>query len=250
MKREKKRSPVIDCLKYIKNERNDIKAQQAAKKQAVAAKSESAARTREQAVDVINAIQFGKPFRVVDEQEIASAELREKEVDVPDTRRTVDAIRAYDRSKDASRDADWDTVHGKIKQGKKEKKYAKKERGEIDKDDPHWKSRAYHTGMHGEETEISPLIQATMEKIHFMRDDKLSYKERQKLPKGDFALPGKGSGPEGKQGGSYPIPDESHARNALARVSQHGSEAEKAKVRRAVAAKYPNIKIGESKKRS
>ena len=60
-------------------------------------------------------------------------------------------------------------------------------------------------------------------------------------------MPGKGSGPEGKQGGSYPIPDESHARNALARVSQHGSEAEKAKVRRAVAAKYPNIKIGESK---
>ena len=35
-----------------------------------------------------------------------------KEVDVPDTRRTVDAIRAYDRSKDASRDADWDTTHG------------------------------------------------------------------------------------------------------------------------------------------
>ena len=106
---------------------------------------------------MINAIQFGKPFKVVDEQEIPSAELREKEVDVPDTRRTVDAIRAYDKSKDASRDADWDTVHGKIKQGKKEKKYAKKERGEIGKDDPNWKSRAYHTGMHGEE--IKPLSQ-------------------------------------------------------------------------------------------
>ena len=202
--------------------------------------------TREQAVDVINAIQFGKPFKVVDEQEITNADLREKEIG-EDDRRTVDAIRAYDKSKDASRDADWDTVHGKIKQGKKEKKYAKKERGEIDKDDPHWKSRAYHTGMHGEETEMNPLIQATMEKIHFMRDDKLSYKERQKLPSGSFALPGKGSGPEGKQGGSYPIPDESHARNALARVSQHGSEAEKAKVRKAVASKFPNIKIGESK---
>ena len=128
-----------------------------------------------------------------------------------DDRRTDDAIDAYDKSKDASRDADWDTVHGKIKQGKKEKEYAKKERGEIGKDDPNWKSRAYHTGMHGEEleteqhpgkdyykkrakrwkqgelgprdepkkeeTEMSPLIQATMEKIHFMRDDKLSYKE-------------------------------------------------------------------------
>ena len=80
-----------------------------------------------------------------------------------------------------------------------------------------------------------------------MRDDKLSYKERQKLPSGSFALPGKGSGPEGKQGGSYPIPDESHARNALARVSQHGSEAEKRKVKSAVAKKFPDIKIGESK---
>ena len=55
------------------------------------------------------------------------------------------------------------------------------------------------------------------------------------------------NGPEGKQGGSYPIPDESHARNALARVSQHGSEAEKRKVKSAVARKFPDIKIGESK---
>ena len=73
----------------------------------------------------------------------------------------------------------------------------------------------------------------------------LSYKERQGLSKSQFALPGKGSGPEGKQGGSYPIPDESHARNALARVSQHGSEVEKAKVRAAVKKKFPGIKIGE-----
>ena len=86
-----------------------------------------------------------------------------KEVDVPDTRRTVDAIRAYDRSKDASRDADWDTTHGKKKKGDKEKRYAKKERGEIDKDDPNWKHRDYHTGMHGEET--SPLIQATIDEL-------------------------------------------------------------------------------------
>jgi len=72
----------------------------------------------------------------------------------------------------------------------------------------------------------------------------LGYKERQGMSSSEFALPGQGSGPEGKQGGSYPIPDESHARNALARVSQHGSEAEKKKVRAAVAKKFPNIKIG------
>jgi hypothetical protein len=76
--------------------------------------------------------------------------IAEKEVDVKDTRRTVDAIRAYDRSKDASRDATYDTMHGKKKKGDIEKKYAKKERGEIDKDDPNWKKRKYHTGMHGE----------------------------------------------------------------------------------------------------
>ena len=331
--------------------------------------SELKRETRDQAVDVINHIQFGKSFRVVDE--IVQTDLTEfvkgTEGDDP---RTVDAIRAYDKSKDASRDADWDTVHGKIKQGKKEKKYAKKERGEIDKDDPNWKSRAYHTGMHGEEVEIdekesdpkmypqdrlsaaakalihpkdlerakknskkkrvgeneeteisplmkatidelskktlgsyvkkaatsksdsamalqrstdkpggqtrgdvdkhagkmikrgagiskavdklskeemSPMIRATIDKIHSMSEDKLSYKERQGLSKSQFALPGKGEGPEGKQGGSYPIPDESHARNALARVSQHGSEAEKRKVKSAVSKKFPDIAIGESK---
>ncbi len=80
--------------------------------------------------------------------------ISEKEVDVKDTRRTVDAIRAYDKSKDASRDADWDTEHGKKEKGDIEKKYAKKERGEIDKDDPNWKKKKGHTGMHGEETEL------------------------------------------------------------------------------------------------
>ena len=78
-----------------------------------------------------------------------------------------------------------------------------------------------------------------------LKEKTLSYKERQNLSKGDFALPGKGGGPEGKQGGSYPIPDESHARNALARVSQHGTPAEKEKFRAAVRRKYPGIKVSE-----
>lgn len=68
-----------------------------------------------------------------------------------------------------------------------------------------------------------------------------SQAQRNRLPTADFALPGKGEGPEGKGAGSYPIPDESHARNALARVSQHGSAAEKAEVRRKVHAKFPGI---------
>ena len=82
-----------------------------------------------------------------------------------DSRRTDDAIDAYDKSKDASRDADWDTEHGKKKKGDKEKKYAKKERGEIDKDDPDWKHKKGHTGMHGEETDSSALIAATVNEL-------------------------------------------------------------------------------------
>jgi len=74
---------------------------------------------------------------------------------------------------------------------------------------------------------------------------RLTAGERQKLSKSEFALPGKGEGPKGAGAGSYPIPDESHARNALARVSQHGSPSEKATVRRKVHAKYPDIEMSE-----
>lgn len=39
----------------------------------------------------------------------------------------------------------------------------------------------------------------------------------------------------------YPIEDKAHARNALSRVSQFGTAAEKKKVRSAVKKKYPAI---------
>ena len=61
---------------------------------------------------------------------------------------------------------------------------------------------------------------------------KLTAAKRKKLPKGDFALPGRRG---------YPIEDASHARNALARVAQHGSSAEKSEVRRKVREKFPEI---------
>ena len=69
----------------------------------------------------------------------------------------------------------------------------------------------------------------------------LTSRQRNKLPSKSFALPGKGEGPKGKGAGSYPIPDRSHAANALARVSQHGSASEKRAVRQKVAAKYPGM---------
>ena len=68
---------------------------------------------------------------------------------------------------------------------------------------------------------------------------KLTYAHRKNLLKkspSSFVFLGKGPG-----GGSYPIPDASHARNALARVSQHGSSSEKAAVRAKVHSKFPSI---------
>ena len=61
---------------------------------------------------------------------------------------------------------------------------------------------------------------------------KLTTKTRKKIPSGKFALPGR----------RYPIEDKAHARNALARVSQDGTPAEKATVRRKVRRAYPKLK--------
>ncbi|MDE2098390.1 MAG: hypothetical protein KGL39_14140 [Patescibacteria group bacterium] len=72
---------------------------------------------------------------------------------------------------------------------------------------------------------------------------KLTYKSREHMKESEFALPAKRKG--GK--GGYPIPDASHARNALARVSEFGTPAEKAEVRAKVHKKFPGI--GKSKKR-
>ena len=64
---------------------------------------------------------------------------------------------------------------------------------------------------------------------------KLTAAARKKIAPSNFALPGR----------RYPIEDRSHAQNALARVSQHGTPSEKATVRRKVHAKYPSM--GKSK---
>jgi len=74
-----------------------------------------------------------------------------KEVNVKDTYKTVAAIVDYDRSKKGSEDATWDSEHGKKKAAKKEKDYAAWERSKMKKDDPNWKHKKYHTGMHGED---------------------------------------------------------------------------------------------------
>jgi hypothetical protein len=60
---------------------------------------------------------------------------------------------------------------------------------------------------------------------------KLTAKQRDNLKASQFALPG----------GRFPINDKAHAKAALQRVSQFGTPAEKATVRKKVAAKYPGI---------
>jgi hypothetical protein len=61
----------------------------------------------------------------------------------------------------------------------------------------------------------------------------LTTKGRKRMKKDEFAIPDKKA---------YPINDKEHARNALSRVSQNGTPAEKAKVRKAVYKKYPSLK--------
>ena len=66
-----------------------------------------------------------------------------------------------------------------------------------------------------------------------MSKDLSNSANRKKLKKSSFALPDEEK---------YPIPDIEHARNALARVAQNGTEQEQKTVRAAVEKKYPSLK--------
>lgn len=61
---------------------------------------------------------------------------------------------------------------------------------------------------------------------------KLTAKKRNALVSSSFVFPAQRR---------YPVEDASHARNALARVSQFGTAAEKAAVRSKVKSKFPGI---------
>lgn len=78
---------------------------------------------------------------------------------------------------------------------------------------------------------------------------RLSYKQRKSMPKSEFALPGNKNSKNKAGKGAYPIQDKAHARNALSRVSQFGTPAEKATVRAKVHAKYPDIGKSSSVKK-
>jgi hypothetical protein len=67
---------------------------------------------------------------------------------------------------------------------------------------------------------------------------KLTAKKRKSMKKSTFAIPGEKK---------YPLPDASHARNALARVAQHGTPSEVKKVKAAVRKKFPSVAVSGKK---
>lgn len=67
---------------------------------------------------------------------------------------------------------------------------------------------------------------------------KMTAKKRKRLPKTSFALPGKRK---------YPVDTKARARNALARVTQHGTPAEKKAVKAKVRKRYPSIAVAGKK---
>jgi hypothetical protein len=78
---------------------------------------------------------------------------------------------------------------------------------------------------------------------------KMTLERREGLPSKAFAVPagkakkiGVAGEIKGEAKGKYPIPDLKHAKNALARVSQHGTPAEREAVRKKVYAKYPQLR--------
>jgi hypothetical protein len=92
---------------------------------------------------------------------------------------------------------------------------------------------------------------STVEKVLTKTAAKMTQERREDLPSKAFAVPESKAEKIGVEGeikgeakGKYPIPDEKHAKNALARVSQHGTPAEREAVRKKVYAKYPQLREG------
>jgi hypothetical protein len=68
---------------------------------------------------------------------------------------------------------------------------------------------------------------------------RLTAKGRRRIKPSNFALPGR----------RYPVNTPSRARNALSRVAQHGTPAERQKVRRKVKARFPGIAVSGLKRK-
>ncbi len=82
-------------------------------------------------------------------------------------------------------------------------------------------------------------VGASQDNLEIVMAKKLSAEDRKALPDADFVFPDKKE---------YPIPDVSHAINALSRATQSGDEATIAEVKKAVHKKFPFLKKDEKAK--
>ena len=142
----------------------------------------------------------------------------------------------------------YDPNHGKEMQGyvdAYQKIYEEPIQGEGTKGEMKKELKDLKKGAQGSAKSVAKAdaVKEVGEEVVLEKD--LNAAERRALPDKDFALPGKGKGPEGKQAGSYPIPDKKHALSALSLVSQHGTPEEKEKVRAKVKKKFPDIDVSE-----
>lgn len=85
--------------------------------------------------------------------------------------------------------------------------------------------------------QLDPEVQGLQHAVDALSEAKLSSAERAALPKGAFVFP---------EERRYPIHDEEHARAALGMVAMHGTPEEVAKVRAAVASRYPKMALKEA----
>lgn len=73
--------------------------------------------------------------------------------------------------------------------------------------------------------------------------------KRRSLPASKFALPGKDPDVPGAKG-KYPIDTPGRARSALSRAAANATPAQHAQIKKAVAKKFPGIKVTGVKKKS
>ena len=96
------------------------------------------------------------------------------------------------------------------------------------------KVHSKYPGIHMQKkNEGGPVMDTNQIMDYFKGGNILDANARKHIAAKNFALPNK----------RYPINDEAHARNALARISQYGNPSEKAEVRAKVHAKYPGMEI-------
>lgn len=138
-------------------------------------------------------------------------------------------------------------------QGEPRKLYLQPPKGQQGKEFPVSFSTMPGPSAEGKKQEMGKSADGK-EKGDFPESKKMTYGEgrisahkRESLKPGQFAIRGKamkrhGLEPKGEESGRYPIHDLAHARNALARAAQSGDPKLEAAVKRAVYAKYPELK--------